>query len=87
MDLEFPHNQEQLEKVLNDAGIDFKAIGDPWGMPYRVQFQVSGVNAVLEFISSGPDKLPGNDDDFVAKQMEGAYFASMGRAINQAAWN
>lgn len=86
-DLEFPHNQEQLEKILNDAGIDFKALRDPWGMPYRAQFGTSGVNSVLAFISNGPDKLAGNSDDFVGKQMERAYFALMGRAINQAAWS
>ncbi len=86
-DLEFPRTQEQLEKILNDAGIDFKALRDPWGMPYRAQFGVSGENDVLKFISSGPDKLAGNNDDFVAGQMARAYFASMGRAIHQAAWN
>ncbi|HEV2989390.1 MAG TPA: alpha-2-macroglobulin family protein [Candidatus Angelobacter sp.] len=84
---EFPKNQEQLQKILFEGGIDFSKLRDPWDLPYRARFLVSGPDDVVEFLSDGPDKIAGTSDDFVARRVARHYFTSTGQAINRASWD
>jgi hypothetical protein len=80
---EFPKSLGQLRKILEHGGINFDELRDPWGMPYRANFFVSGKDDVVEFISNGPDKLPGTNDDFTAYRLGLPYFTSIGAAIDR----
>lgn len=80
----FPQNPAQLREYLAKKGIDFDRLRDPLGVPYSVAFSTEGSNRVLTFTSSGPDKLPGTKDDFVASTIVFGYFTCTGLNINSA---
>jgi len=52
---DFIRDAATLQSELRREGIDFDALRDPWGQPYRFQFGVSGINLTVSVRSSGPD--------------------------------
>ena len=83
LESQFPHDMDQLRKLLAQSGIDFEQIRDPWGMPFVANFSVSGRDYELKLVSNGPDKVPGTGDDFVVYTLQKQYFAPIGRAIDE----
>ncbi len=80
----FPRNEEDLTRQATAKGVDWHALRDPWGMPYRVRFRLQGGRFLLEFLSSGPDKRFDSADDFVANVYSRDYFAGLQTKIAQA---
>ncbi|MBV8860038.1 MAG: carboxypeptidase regulatory-like domain-containing protein [Acidobacteria bacterium] len=83
--LMYPTGETALVQILAPRGVDFKALRDPWGQPFRPRFSVVRVSDRLELLSSGADKLPDTDDDFVAATFNRPYFRKTGEAIDRAA--
>jgi hypothetical protein len=69
-DHRYPANQGQLRAELKAAGVDFDSIRDAWGNPYRALFAVRGKGQALYIVSNGADKMPGSQDDYVAKELD-----------------
>jgi hypothetical protein len=70
--------------MLSAAGVDFAALRDPWGRPFRAEFYAEGPNSVLELVSDGMDKRAGTDDDFGAAGFTWPYFRKTSEAIDRA---
>jgi hypothetical protein len=60
-----PKTEDEFVRELNEAGIDYPALRDGWGMPYRAVFRES----VIYLVSNGPDKLPNTIDDYLAERI------------------
>jgi hypothetical protein len=82
---EYPRDEAEVREALSAAGIDFDQVRDPWGRAFHLAFGVRGARKYLRFVSSGMDKRPGTEDDFVAGQSEWSYFTKPGMAIHKAA--
>ncbi|HEV2861747.1 MAG TPA: MG2 domain-containing protein [Pyrinomonadaceae bacterium] len=81
----YPSDDAALARLLSESGVDFGALGDPWGRPYRTRFYTSGQKDYLEIISSGADERPGTEDDFTAGQLSWPYFRPHGERLDRAA--
>lgn len=77
--LEYPRTEEALKRMFPIVRPE-----DPWMQPYRVEFVTEGTNDVLRFVSSGPDKTFGTEDDFVAHKVEREWFALEAALIRKA---
>lgn len=83
--LECPEDAESLRRILDEEGIEFEHIKDPWGNEYRTRFYVQNTHSFLQLISAGADKRFDTTDDFYAASPVGwLYFAPQGRIINRA---
>jgi hypothetical protein len=83
--MSYPKNESDLRSELDDCGIDLDRVVDPWGIPYRTVFSVSGQYDVLSLFSDGIDKNPNTKDDFLALSFGWPYFHQTGVAIDNAA--
>ncbi|MDX6498173.1 MAG: hypothetical protein QOG23_1433 [Blastocatellia bacterium] len=81
---DYPHDEGELRRLLIESGIDFAALRDPWGSPYRPVFSVDKQSDVLTLMSSGPDKHFDTADDFSVERSGWAYFRPVGEAIDRA---
>ena len=79
----YPHDAAGLKEILKSRGLDFDTTLDPWEVPYRAEFSVSGQSDVLALVSNGPDKRPGTEDDFTVLTLQWPYFRTLGRLINE----
>lgn len=80
----YPKNETQVAEILGSAGLNWKSVRDPWGMPYRTKFSVAGAQDVLEIISNGIDKVPNTSDDIVAGTFNWPYYRTVGEKIEVA---
>jgi hypothetical protein len=78
--LEFPRDAAALAQVL---GQQWSALRDPWGVRYEIRFRIERNDNVIEFVSCGPDKRVGTQDDFVAGTLRRSYFAPLETLIKQ----
>jgi hypothetical protein len=83
----YPNNGVELRQELNDFGLDFDALRDPWDTPYREHFFIQNDERRLQFISAGVDKRFGTNDDFVVTSMGWKYFKPTGEIIDRAVKN
>jgi uncharacterized protein YfaS (alpha-2-macroglobulin family) len=83
--LEFPTNEQSLERILAQSGIDFNELRDPWGTAFQPRFSVERELEQMEFLSAGADKRFGTSDDLVSMKTGWLYFRPIGEAINRAA--
>ncbi len=62
---QFIRDAASLKNELQREGIDFDALRDPWGQPYRLEFGVNQTKYQVFVRSSGPDKQfsSRNNDD------------------------
>ncbi|MEW6211259.1 MAG: MG2 domain-containing protein [Acidobacteriota bacterium] len=82
---EHPSDIVSLKRLLADAGIDFDAMRDPWGTPYRAAFSIKEINDAMTIVSAGPDERFDTSDDFVAlEEMRWPYFTALGKKIDRA---
>jgi hypothetical protein len=82
---DYPADEAALVRTLAQSGVDFAALRDPWGQPYRPRFSSERENDRLELYTAGADERPDTDDDFVAASLSWPYFRKTGEAINRAA--
>ena len=47
---EYPKDADSLVRMLAAAGVDFSALRDPLGRPFRAAFRLEGPDDVLEII-------------------------------------
>ncbi len=80
----FPRDSADLLELLSAEGVRWDALRDPWGSPYTASFSVNYSWQEMELASAGPDKTPGNADDFLALRVLRSYFTGMGRALERA---
>lgn len=80
----YPRNAAGLREMLKSHGLDFDTLRDPWDVPYRAEFSVSGQNEILTLISNGPDKRPRTEDDFAVLTEGWPYFRPLGKLMNDA---
>nr|MDQ5837140.1 MG2 domain-containing protein [Acidobacteriota bacterium] len=82
---EYPSDEASLSSILSAAGVDFAALRDPWGRPYRARFSFARDQDFLAITSDGADERAGTDDDFNAANFSWPYFRPVGERINRAA--
>jgi len=82
--MSYPKNESELRSELDDCGVALDRVLDPWGIPYRTVFSVSGQYDVLSLFSDGVDKSPNTKDDFLALSLGWPYFHQTGVAIDHA---
>jgi hypothetical protein len=82
--MSYPKNESELRSELDECGVDLNRVLDPWGVPYRTAFSVSGQYDVLSLFSNGIDKNPNTKDDFLALSFGWPYFHQTGVAIDNA---
>ncbi|HYH85659.1 MAG TPA: MG2 domain-containing protein, partial [Pyrinomonadaceae bacterium] len=82
---EYPADEAALVKLLAIEGVDFKALRDPWGQPYRAQFYFERNLDLLDIYSNGADERAGTDDDFTVARFARPYFRAIGERIDRAA--
>jgi hypothetical protein len=80
---EYPRDDGALRAMLSAAGVDFDALSDPWGTPYRTRFSTLREMDSLEIISAGADKRFQTTDDFTALSLSWAYFRPPGETIDR----
>ena len=51
--MSYPKNEGELRSELDDCGVALGRVVDPWGIPYRTAFSVSGQYDVLSLFSDG----------------------------------
>ena len=73
-----------MRAALQAKNIDFDRLRDPWGSSFRTKFSFNRANEILEFVSSGVDKKPGTNDDFVVATFHWPYFRGIGMQIDRA---
>jgi hypothetical protein len=83
-DYHHPRDLATLKRDLLEAGIDFDAMRDPWGEPYRAVFETAGRFERLALVSGGPDRKFGTDDDLTATVIERAHFQAFHDRIEAA---
>lgn len=81
---DYPNNEISLRRLLSDVHVDFSAVRDPWGMPYRPVFSVDKQSDVLTLVSCGADKQFNTADDFPAERLSWPYFRPIGESIDRA---
>lgn len=81
---EYPADEAGVRAALQAKNIDFDRLGDPWGNPLRIQFSFKRSNEILELVTSGVDKKPSTNDDFVVASFHWPYFRKVGIQIDRA---
>jgi hypothetical protein len=81
----YPEDEVTLVRALAQEGVDFAALRDPWGQPYRPRFSFERDLEKLDIYSSGADERAGADDDFTVARFAWHYFRATGEAIDRAA--
>lgn len=81
---EYPKTESEFREALKAAGIDPDLVRDPWDIPYRPVFSVSGADDVLSLVSNGVDKRANTADDFAALILRWRYFRKIGQAMDRA---
>jgi A-macroglobulin TED domain/Alpha-2-macroglobulin family/MG2 domain/Carboxypeptidase regulatory-like domain/A-macroglobulin receptor binding domain/Macroglobulin domain MG3/Alpha-2-macroglobulin bait region domain len=84
---EYPNSEAEVRTALQAEKIDFDALRDPWGEPFRVEFSYRGANRLLRFLSSGVDKRAGTADDFTVATFHWRYFTKTGMRIDRATYD
>ncbi|HUK29622.1 MAG TPA: MG2 domain-containing protein [Candidatus Acidoferrum sp.] len=81
---EYAKSRPELDRILGDANLSLSATRDPWGNPLHARFSVEQDKDKVEFVSAGPDKRFGTDDDFPVLAMSWPYFKPYDAAITRA---
>ncbi len=79
--LSYPHDDESLRRMLSQQHVDFDKVLDPWNSPFRPKFSFQQGFAVVDLVSSGPDKKPETADDVTALDIRRWYFRPIAEAI------
>ncbi len=80
----YPTNGAELRRELSEFNLDFEALRDPWGMPYRDHFYIETSAKRLDFICAGVDRKFATADDFVVAVTGWRYFKPLGETLDRA---
>ncbi|MFP5264488.1 MAG: MG2 domain-containing protein [Blastocatellia bacterium] len=85
----FIHDEATLKRELLREGIDFDAVRDRWGKPYKLQFGVSNTKFTVSVISGGRDRRFGTSrrpptNDFTIWTSKIDYFTETRTRLNSA---
>jgi hypothetical protein len=80
---DYPHNLAELKTALQENGIDFDALRDPWGTPYEATFSLNREYDVLQIQSAGPDRQRNTKDDLFVATVSRPYYGRVGLAIDR----
>lgn len=67
---------------LEEFGIHFGKLRDPWGNAYRVSIATERADRVIRIESKGPDGLADTDDDFDVHSIRKPYFVTEGKQLD-----
>ena len=79
--LEYPRDDASFQRI---AGYVLAGVKDPWLRPFETRFSIEGADAVLSFVSAGPDKKLGTADDYTAATVHRKWFAVYESLIREA---
>jgi hypothetical protein len=82
---DYPADEASFIRALAQEGVDFAALRDPWGKPFRPRVSFAREMQKLDIYSNGADERAGTDDDFIAARFAWPYFRADGEAINRVA--
>jgi hypothetical protein len=74
-------DQDAIKSAARNAKLDESVLLDPWGTPYRPEVNIAGGEDILTFISAGPDKKFGTNDDFSLQAAHQSVFAHPGQLL------
>ncbi|HEY3739906.1 MAG TPA: MG2 domain-containing protein [Bryobacteraceae bacterium] len=80
---DYPAFSDEFVRLLENAGIRFDALRDPWGSAMHVGISYSRHLRQIKILSAGPDRKFNTADDFVVAEFNGSYFSEMDAKINQ----
>jgi hypothetical protein len=80
----FPRDDATLRQKLAEVGIAFDEVRDPWGTPFKTRHDIEREKENLNFLSAGPDKRFGTNDDFIARTRSREYFRQLAFDIDVA---
>ncbi|MBX7173681.1 MAG: carboxypeptidase regulatory-like domain-containing protein [Pyrinomonadaceae bacterium] len=81
-----PTDEASLRKILQENGLSFENIRDPWGNNYQPVFSISQTQDIVTWKTAGVDKKFDTADDFTVSTSSFSYFLSIGEKINKAVW-
>lgn len=82
---QYPQDNAQLQRIMDEFGMSLKELRDPWGHPYIVNFFVDKSYDHMNISSAGPDGRPDTADDFTAVELSWPYFKPAGQLVDRAA--
>jgi len=80
----FPANNKELSELCKKAGVHLDGLTDPWGTPYKFEFDVQWRDRFVRVRSPGPDKKIDTVDDIRAANEAWSYFSPVGAVIDRA---
>ncbi len=83
-DFDYPVDDASLRRILNDSGVDFDKLRDPWGTEFKAEFGTETFQDLVYAVSAGPNKKFGDGDDFRAESLGFPYFKKTGNALAEA---
>jgi hypothetical protein len=81
---QYPTNVAEVEEMLKAAGVEWGALRDPWGQPYRAAFRIDGRHDIFEVISDGADERPDTGDELTTASFMRQYFLPVGARLDRA---
>lgn len=88
---DYPATDAEFVKILNEKGLRFESLRDPWGTPYRIKISTIYAERTIEIMSAGPDRLFETEDDFIIATFKGSYFikerSQIEAALNNTAYS
>lgn len=83
----YPRSLNALKFMLHRIDLDPEELRDPWGTPYRFEFDTSRGSDQMEIKCAGADKQFDSHDDFIVFNISRVYFKFIGEAVNRAVAN
>ncbi|MGH9793165.1 MAG: alpha-2-macroglobulin family protein [Candidatus Acidiferrales bacterium] len=85
----FVRDFKTLAWLMGARGVDLTTLRDPWGSPYRFEFDVQRERYTITVVSAGPDRKFANrertwGDDFALWTVATDYFASLREPVEAA---
>ncbi len=72
-----PATPEGVLAVLDNAGLRFDRLRDPWGSGLRLEMEHRRQLRMIRVISAGPDRMFGTADDVPVTELQVTYFSEM----------
>jgi hypothetical protein len=80
---DYPSTLDGFSKVIDNAGIHFATLRDPWHSQLRMEIGHEKDRRVLKVLSAGPDKTFSTADDVLVSAFSGTYFSGPGKTIQR----
>src|SRR5260370_497161 len=80
---DYPATEQEFIRELDDAGIRFEVLRDPWGSAMRVKIENIRNRREIRILSAGPDRSFGTRDDVTVATFDGTYFAAVSAKIRE----